>query len=116
MGAAPGPCPNGFHTRCEAFLPVIHRATLTSPHVGLPKLRPDFRAAFAAGVADKARLDIRQSYMIRPLVGADLDVMAVAMIAAIDQDVADAGRAQFAEGDFLWVGRHGQLTRRQLKS
>ena len=31
----------------------------------------------------------------------------VPVIAAVDQDVTDAGGAHLAEGDFLWVGGHG---------
>jgi hypothetical protein len=53
------------------------------------------------------RLDIRQPDVIRPAVGADLDVVATFVIAAIDQHMAHAGRAQFAECDLLRVGRHG---------
>ena len=44
--------------------------------------------------------------MIGPAVGADLDLMAAPVVAAIDQYVANAGGAHFAEGDFLRVGRH----------
>ena len=62
------------------------------PHVG---------AAPAAGRAGEARLDIRQPHMIRPAVGADLDVMAAFVVAAIDQNVAHAGFAHFAESDFF---------------
>src|SRR6185503_9622308 len=39
--------------------------------------------------------------MVRPEVGADRDVVAAPMIAAINQHVADAGSAHFAERDFL---------------
>ena len=41
--------------------------------------------------------------MIRPEVGADPDVVAAMMIAAIDQHVANAGETHLAEGDFLRV-------------
>ena len=48
--------------------------------------------------------------MIRPEVGADPDVVAAMMIAAIDQHIADAGGAHLAEGDFLRVvGGHGPI-------
>ena len=48
--------------------------------------------------------------MIRPEVGADPDVVAAMMIAAIDQHIADAGGAHLAEGDFLRVvGGHGRI-------
>jgi len=66
----------------------------------LRKHRSHFRAALAAGGAE-VRLDVRQPHMIRPAVCADRDVMAAAMIAAIDQHLAHAGCAQFAEGDLL---------------
>ena len=39
--------------------------------------------------------------MVRPDVGADRDVVAAPMIAAIDQHIADAGGAHLAERDFL---------------
>ena len=45
----------------------------------------------------EARLDVRQSHMSRPAVGADLDMVAALVIAAIYQDVADAGCAHLAE-------------------
>jgi hypothetical protein len=56
--------------------------------------------------------------MVRPEVGADPDVVAAMMIAAIDQHVADAGGAHFAEGDFLrMVGyRAGPLSPAILRS
>ena len=49
--------------------------------------------------------------MIRPEVGADPDVVAAMMIAAIDQHIANAGGAHFAEGDFLRmvVCGHGRI-------
>jgi hypothetical protein len=37
------------------------------------------------------------------LVGVNLDVMRAAMVAAVDQHIADAGFAHFAEGDFCGV-------------
>jgi hypothetical protein len=45
--------------------------------------------------------------VIRPEVGADPDVVAAMMIAAINQHIADAGNAHLAEGDLLRGGRHG---------
>jgi hypothetical protein len=47
--------------------------------------------------------------MIGPAVGADLDMVAATVIPAIDQHIADAGCAHFAEGDFGVVGGHGRL-------
>ena len=38
--------------------------------------------------------------MVGPAISVGLDVMAAAMIAAIDQHVTDAGCAHLAEGDF----------------
>jgi hypothetical protein len=46
--------------------------------------RSYIRTLFATGGAGKARLDIRQPDVIRPAVGADLDVVATFVIAAID--------------------------------
>ena len=63
------------------------------------KSRPHFRATFA-GDADEVRFEVRQPDMIGPAVGADLDVTAVAVIAAIDPHIADIGCAHFAERDF----------------
>jgi hypothetical protein len=42
--------------------------------------------------------------MIGPALSADLDVVAATMIAAINQNIAHAGGAHFAERDFLLVG------------
>jgi hypothetical protein len=39
--------------------------------------------------------------IIHPLVGVGFDVMAAAVIAAVDQHIADAGGAHLAEGDFF---------------
>jgi hypothetical protein len=63
---------------------------------GREKSRPHFRATFVAGGADEAGFDVRQ-----PVVGADLDVMAVGVIAAMDRHIADIGCAHFAERDFF---------------
>jgi hypothetical protein len=42
--------------------------------------------------------------MIRPAGGADLDVVAASVVAAIDQHMVHAGFTQFAEGDLLRAG------------
>ena len=42
--------------------------------------------------------------MIRPLICADRDRMAAAIICVIDQETAHAGGAHFAEGNFLRAG------------
>jgi hypothetical protein len=39
-------------------------------------------------------------------VSVGFDVMAAVVIAAVDQHIANAGLAHFAEGDFLGDGRH----------
>ena len=68
------------------------------------QVRPDLCTTLAAGGADEVRLDVRQPDMIGPAVSVGFDVMAAAVIAAIDQDVTGAGSAHLAEGDFLRVG------------
>ena len=65
----------------------------------------------AAVGAEKIGLDAESTHVIRPAVGADRDVVAAVMIAAIDQNTADAGRAQFAERDLLRVGHCGLYLR-----
>jgi hypothetical protein len=70
------------------------------------QVRPDLCTTLAAGGADEVRLDVRQPDMIGPAVSVGFDVMAAAVIAAIDQHIADAGFAHLAEGDLLRVGRH----------
>jgi hypothetical protein len=47
---------------------------------------------------------IERTIVISRQHGADRDVVAATVIAAIDQHIADAGCAQFAEGDFWRVG------------
>jgi hypothetical protein len=49
----------------------------------------------AAARANEIRFDIGKPDMIRPAVGADLDVVAAFVVAAIDQHIANAGFAQF---------------------
>ena len=70
------------------------------------KVRPDVRAISSAAGADEIWLDIGEPDIVEPEVGVDLDVMAASMIAAIDQHIADAGCAHFAEGDLLRICRH----------
>ena len=65
------------------------------------KCRLHFRAALAAGDADEIGFDVGEPDVIAPAVGAGFDVVAAAVVAAIDQHLADAGGAQLAEGDFL---------------
>jgi hypothetical protein len=61
--------------------------------------RPQVGVAFAAG--SEARFDIRQPDIIAPALGADLDVVAEGVVAAIDQHIADAGCSHVVEGDLL---------------
>ena len=82
-------------------------ANSTSAHARLRKLRPHVRATLAAACIGEVGFDVGQPDMIRPAVSVGLDVVAAAVIAAIDQHVADAGGAQLAEGDLLGVGGHG---------
>ena len=68
------------------------------------EVRPDLCPAFAAGGADKARLDIRQPQLVPLAIGAQGDAMAAVLVRAIDQDTAHAHLAHVAEGDFLRSG------------
>jgi hypothetical protein len=43
--------------------------------------------------AGEARFDVREPHIVGSAVGADLDVMATAVIPAIDHHIADAGNA-----------------------
>jgi hypothetical protein len=83
--------------RLKSFLIGTYLATLR-----LRKLRPHVCATFAAGSAGEAWLDVRQPDIIAPALCADLGRMAAAVIAAIDQHIADAEGARLAEGDFCW--------------
>ena len=65
-------------------------AALTGTHWGLRKIRPHVGAAPAADPAHKPVLDVGQSKVVRPEVGADPDAMAAMMIAAVDQHAAHA--------------------------
>jgi hypothetical protein len=53
------------------------------------KIRSDVRAALAAGGADKARLDVRQTHVVRPAIGEGFDRMAAMTVRAIDQEPAN---------------------------
>jgi hypothetical protein len=70
------------------------------------KISAGVGATLAAGGADEARFDVRQPDVVRPAIGADLDVLPATMIAAIDKYLAHAGCAHFAEGDFSGAGGH----------
>ena len=77
------------------------RTAPTSTRSGVREVRPDLRGLFAAARTGEERFDIGEPDIIGPAVGIGLDVMAASVIAAIDIDVADAGCAHLAEGDFL---------------
>jgi len=59
------------------------RLKFNRSHPRARKFRPHLRATLAAGGADEIRLDVRQPDMIGPAVGADGDVEAATMVAAI---------------------------------
>ena len=65
------------------------------------KIWPDVCSALAAFLADEPVFDVGEPDIVRPLIGADRDVVAALVIAAIDQNAANAGFAHLAEGDFL---------------
>ena len=46
---------------------------------------------------------IRQPHIIRPALGADLDMMRAFKIAAIDEQVAKTRRSHVSERDLLWA-------------
>ena len=49
----------------------------------------------------------RRSVRLQRAAFAPARMVRAAMVAAIDQQIADAGCTRFAEGDLLFVGRHG---------
>jgi hypothetical protein len=71
------------------------RALVNFGHISAPRLPQRVQVKF--GLISAGRT------FVSPAVGAGVDV-AAPVIAAIDQHVADAGGAQFAEGYFLCVG------------
>src|ERR1700722_1660226 len=76
--------------------------------VFMRKLRPKpnrgGRRRLSGRMADELRLDVGKPNVIRPLIGADCDRVAAAIIRAIDQDIAHAGSSHFPEGNFLLAG------------
>jgi hypothetical protein len=70
------------------------------------KISAALGASLAAGRADEAPLDVRQANVIVPAVGADFNVVTASMMAAIDQHIAAAAGAHFAEGNFDAAGGH----------
>jgi hypothetical protein len=65
-------------------------ALSTRSHRGRFEQRPNVGASLAASLADEPRFQIGQPDVIGPLVGADRDRMAAAIVRAIDQDAAHA--------------------------
>jgi len=57
------------------------------------KIWPDVCSALAAFLADEPVFDVGEPDIVRPLIGADRDVVAALVIAAIDQNAANAGFA-----------------------
>jgi hypothetical protein len=68
--------------------PIARCVHLTGTHARRLEVRPHLGTTPAADPADKPVLDVGQPEVIRPEVGADPDVMAAMVIAAIDQHVA----------------------------
>jgi hypothetical protein len=70
------------------------------------EIQPDVRAFAPTGLTGEARLHVGQPEIIRPLVAADRDPVTIVIIAAIDQQSANAHFAQLA----AWI-RVNYLTR-----
>ena len=81
-----------------------HRAGLGAPALLPAKLRPHVGTAAAADLTDKPVLDVGQPDIVAPAVGVRFDVVGAAMIAAVDQPIAYAGGAHFAEGELFAGG------------
>ena len=117
MGVSAGRLDGGVDSHCSllGMHPTAHRrgraptCFCCGSRYSVPILacgnRPHFRAALAAGGGGESRLDVGEPHMIRPAVGADLDVVPTAVVAAIDQHIADAGGAHVAECDFGLIGQ-----------
>jgi hypothetical protein len=66
------------------------------------KVWPHIGAAVTASLAHEQRLKVGKPNVVRPTIGADLDMMGEFVVTAVDEQVAKAGRAHFAERD-LWA-------------
>jgi hypothetical protein len=64
-------------------------------------IRAHIRATPAASLAGKPRLEIGQADVIGPLVCIQRCPMAAVIVAAIDQQTANAGGAHLGKGDLL---------------
>jgi hypothetical protein len=73
---------------------------LPKAHAGLRKLRPHVRAALATARTGKVCFDVGEPDIIGPAVSVGLDVMATAVIAAIDQRVGRIYSALSQNGAF----------------
>jgi hypothetical protein len=71
------------------------------------EIRPHVGTVLSAGPADEPALDIGQPKIIRPVVAADRDRVAAAIVGAIDQQAAHTHAAHFGEGDLLRAVEHG---------
>jgi hypothetical protein len=54
------------------------------------KIRPDMGTTLATGCTYEPALEIGQPRLVRPLIGADPDLMRAPVVAAIDQQTANA--------------------------
>jgi hypothetical protein len=73
--------------RRQGHLPIAHRRDRLLVPI---EIWPDVRAPLAAAFAYEPRLKIRKPNVIGPLVRADRDRVAAAIISAIDQNTAHA--------------------------
>ena len=101
-----------------AHIMAYGRDALEAPPPAAPRRQPHSILKVVMRVADAPRAPTRTRLPREPLVRIPLGCRCqqsalsvggarAAVIAAIDQHVADAGGAHFAEGDFLGVGGHG---------
>ena len=70
------------------------------------EIRHDWRAAVAAELAEKNRLDIGKPHTIMPSVRADNDGMAALKVGAANSNRGYAGLAHFAKGDLFLPLHH----------
>jgi hypothetical protein len=70
---------------------------------------PYIRAALAAGLTGEARLDVGQPNIIWPPITPDRGPMRAVIVAAINQQAANAGGAHLSEGDLLAGFGHALL-------
>jgi hypothetical protein len=73
------------------------------------EIGPDIGAPPAAGLADEPGLDVGEPDIIGPPVAADRRPMAAVIVAAIDQETANATGAHFAKDDLLGAAAHAAI-------